>query len=384
MRWKSHDHGSASTVPASNQSVTRSATETVVQLPVETCVAGCHAIVESSDGLDRRGANAALNGEASSAVGALSQSSEGQTSQRNVNADSSREELAVGAGQNGHASALTVESVVGGAVEAGAVVGIVVIATQGKGQTFVLISIQIIAIFAFHDVSLNLTVTINSSQPSIIANSAKTVGLIDDTFVDSSEADISSEGDLELVAAVRVESGGDDGSIIEYNSGDDDGGVGGDVGAVDDGGGGTVDGDEDGGDAFDNFVDGAGNAGVVYQDVGEPAFETSGSVEGTTWTVADFFRTSHAFAIFQYEAALAGLAGDVAETNRTAEIDEGAWTTVVLAPGRDQEEVTGAWGTSCGVFAGGAWSGAGLAESIGVPVLASGAGLGGQENREGG
>ena len=282
MRWKSHDHGSASTVPASNQSVTRSATETVVQLPVETCVAGCHAIVESSDGLDRRGANAALNGEASSAVGALSQSSEGQTSQRNVNADSSREELAVGASQNGHASALTVESVVGGAVEAGAVVGVVVIATQGKGQTFVLISIQIIAIFAFHDVSLNLTVTINSSQPSIIANSAKTVGLIDDTFVDSSEADISSEGDLELVAAVRVESGGDDGSIIEYNSGDDDGGVGGDVGAVDDGGGGTVDGDEDGGDAFDNFVDGAGNAGVVYQDVGEPAFETSGSVEGTT------------------------------------------------------------------------------------------------------
>lgn len=276
---------------------------------------------------------------------------EAQASQRDVHTYSVLEELSAGALDVGDAGSRSVEDVVGGAVEAGSVAGEVEVASHRQGQALILTSVQIESVLASHDIGLDLTIAINSPEPSVVADLAEAVGLIDEALVDSSKTD-SSRKDLELVTAIGVESGGNDSAVILDHSGDHDRAGGGDVGAVDVGGGGAVDGHEDGGEALDDLVDGARDAGVVDQDVGEPALEAGRAVEGAARAIANFLRASQTGAIFQYEPTLASLAGDVAEADRAPEVDELAGTTVILASSRHQEVVGGAGGTGSGALTG--------------------------------
>ena len=215
---ESHNDGSASSESSTHQGVTRPAAEAVVELCVETGVAGGHAVVEQphlSDGHLAHSVDQTIAGGTLSA-GAVAE--EAQTGQGDVNTSSVVEELSAGALKIRDAGSLSVEDVVCSAVEASAVAGEVVVTADRERQALILTSVQIEPVLASHNISLDFTVTINSSEPSIVADPAETVGLVDEALVDSSETDSSSE-DLELIAAIGVEACRGDCSIIEDNSG---------------------------------------------------------------------------------------------------------------------------------------------------------------------
>jgi len=81
-----------------------------------------------------------------------------------------------------------------------------------------------------------------------------------------------------LIAAVGVEASRDGSSVIEDDSGNNCRAVGGGVG----------DSHEDSVDSFDDFIDGAGDTGIVNKDVGEPALVASRGIQGAARAIMNF------------------------------------------------------------------------------------------------
>lgn len=106
----------------------------------------------------------------------------------------------------------------GGAVEAGAVVGEVPVARDINFDAFVIGLISPKSIFTLHDVGLNFTISKDGSDPSIATDSAKSVILIVYTFIDRTNT-FGFDVGLEDVASLGTQGSGIESSVIEDNFG---------------------------------------------------------------------------------------------------------------------------------------------------------------------
>ena len=82
-------------------------------------------------------------------MGASSVAQESQTLEGNVDTDSVREKLPVGAIESRDTGSIS-EDVAGGAVETTTIVGVVVVTTNWDSEAFVQSSVQIEAVLTFH------------------------------------------------------------------------------------------------------------------------------------------------------------------------------------------------------------------------------------------
>ena len=365
---RSWDDGDTGSISCSLQLIENDAAEAVAFVELVAGPAGEVAGISVEDPVGVGGAGGAVQVVALDASGAGACRGEGGACCWDVDADSFKEKLAAVA-VDALDAGLVDPDVPSWTVEAGSVGGVVPIAGGAHLHANVLFPVEPETSLAGQYSVIDCAIAKDGDEVSRCAKLTETVRLVADAEVDCLEASSLCEN-LDLIAAISVQNGGNSGAIGKGNEIACTSGIVGRVGTATICGRGTQRPNWSSGDA----ADGAANAEAVDEYEGKGAEGAIVSIWAALHAEQVFGGAGAAGSIADEEAIIASGACHIGEAGLASDVDLGAGLAGDVEGVADEVEVGLAWGAELAVRACGAVLGAVDAADIVVVVLVGGAG----------